>query len=436
MGNKVAICFVFVLVAALSSQAFAKSWDFNYRNLAQFRDGRNNDSQIPVNQYISVGLSELPRNFSFQTDFRSFVDANNTADDAFDLYQAAFHIDPVDIFSIDAGRMWFADGFDATLIDGARFSLFPKSGYLGSSVYAGVPRFIETGDLFRLTEGLIVGTNLNLQNVKDTAAQLSAKWRKLDATKNDYKENDTIYLGLTASHQFSNIGATPNIYGDFEYDLAGKTINAGTAGVNLYPHWRIALTFEGNYFDVSRDSNETTIFGNYFSDELVQGRQAAQIKLMKNLHLLEDVSYQHYRIGGLGNKNGYTAGGGLDYYWEKPKLSSTGEYYYRKSFGGNVHGGLLELVNKYFEKLVADLSFDVSRYSKITGQDGTATSLVGLLSYQIAKRSFLGIGGEYNHNNWFDREGRLTINFEMGLDNTMYTPEKRSKKLNRRFHEI
>ena len=95
-----------------------------------------------------------------------------------------------------------------------------------------------------------------------------------------------------------------------------------------------------------------------------------------------------------------------------------------------------KFANKYFEKWIADLNFDVSRYSKITGQTGTAYSLVGSLGYAIAKRCRLALGGELNRNNWFDNEERLTINFEMGFDKGSYTPEKRSKKINRRFHEI
>ena len=210
---------------SVSSQVIASSWDFNYKNLTQMREGRSSNREAPVNQYVSIELSDMPRNFSFQTDVRSYVDAAASDDRAFDLYQAAFHVEPVEHFSIDGGRMWFTDGFDATLMDGGKFSLFPSDGYVGGSVYAGVPRYIEMGDFTNQMEGLIVGTNLNLQGVKDATAQFSARWKKIDATTDNYKENDTIYLGLAASYQFSDIKTTPNVYGDFEYDLAGETIN-------------------------------------------------------------------------------------------------------------------------------------------------------------------------------------------------------------------
>lgn len=424
-----------VLVFFQSTDAISASWDFGYRNISQIRKGPNRTNEFPINQYVGIGLSQLPRNFSFETNFRAFADPKMDRK-AFDLYEAAFHVEPVSSFSLDGGRQWLSDGFDATILDGTRLGFFPSDGHLGGSIYAGIPRYLEDGNFHNVTEGLVIGGALNLLNVKDTSAGFSVRWRKIDATRNDYRHNDTIYLGLAGSHQFTSSSWAPNIYGNAEIDTAGKTLDVGTLGLNFYPHWRVAFTIEGSRFDVARRSADETILGNFFSGSIAQGREGLQIKIAKDLNFIQDFSFQYYKVPGRGAENGYTAGAGLGHFWEKAKLSSEGEYYYRKSFGGHVHGGYVALANKYFKHVFANVSFDISRYSKVTGQRDTAISLVGDVGYAFTGRTRLAVGGEFNHNNWFDKEGRITLGLEIGLDTSGYTPEKRSKKINRRFHEI
>jgi hypothetical protein len=414
-----------ILLWATVSQAAVL--DLSYDNLSQLRKGLNNTKQDPIYQYIGIGLKGFPKEISFQTNMLSYIDGA-TGQDGFDLYQAVFHVEPVDVLVTDVGRQFQSDGFGADLLDGFKVGIFPSSGYLGWDIYAGDPRYIEEGDFRQPQQGLFVGTNFNLQNVKDTTARFSALWKKIDITKRDFNRNDTIYLGLAGSHRFSNAKSTPNIYGDVEYDVAGNIFDVGTLGVDLYPHWRVALNFEGSYFNVNRSLTQRTIMGAFLSGAMGQGRQSAQIKISKSLHFIEDFSYQHYRVDGRGGENSYTAGAGLDHYWKAAKLSSSAKYYYRRSFGGNVNGGLFEFENSYFKNFLADLSFDLSRYTKITGETATATSLVGSLGYTFLEHYLVSVGGEYNHNNWFDREGRITLNFQMTFDDVAYTPEKSGKK--------
>ncbi|PIR17420.1 MAG: hypothetical protein COV46_04480 [Deltaproteobacteria bacterium CG11_big_fil_rev_8_21_14_0_20_49_13] len=435
MGDKRNVALVALLVLLVYPiQAFA-GWDFSYRNLSQVKKGRFVGYEAPTNQYFSLGLSKLPVESSFQTDFKVFI--NDERDSyQFDLYQAVLYIEPVESLKIEGGRQWLSEAFDVALLDGLKLSVTPDSGYLNFSVYAGGNHYYEEGNVTQGEEGLLVGTAVNLQNVKDTSARFAARWRKADAVVSDWGWNDTIFLGLDASHRFSDAWATPNLYGNIEGDVAGKVVDTGTLGLQLYPHWRLALAFDGNYYNVSRSSAYETIFADYFTGRIMEGSANARVKIMKNLHIFEDLSCLRYTPRNLNPKNGYLFDLGVDNYFERAKLSTLAKFYYLKSYGGHVYGGYLALDARYREKWAGYLDFDLSNYKKITGQSDTATSLVGGVAYWFNKISKLSLGGELNHNQWFNRDARLTVDLEIGLTSSDYTPNKRSKRIDRRFHEI
>lgn len=416
--------------------AHAVTWDTRYNSWSQIRKERFPlNIRTPIDQYIGFGFSELPRDFGFNTNFRVFTDPTRPAQQ-FDLYEAVLHIEPASHFTMDGGRQWNVDGFNADLLDALKLGLFPEGSFVGGSLFGGVPRYPEDGNFHNVMEGLNVGLNLNLQNVENTSLQFSAKWNKVDATRTSWKRNDTIYVGLVGSHQFEDVWAQPNIYGNVEYDIAANTFDVGTFGIDLYPHWRVALTLEGNRFDVSRSSREQTVFGNSFTGSIRQAREALQIKIAKSLHFFEDFSYQRYNVAGRGGENGYTANAGFEHFWKAAKFSTLAQYYYFKSYGGTVNGGYVHFSDSYFKNWLFELGVDVSRYSKITGQKSTPVSVVGDVAYLINDRCRFSLGGEFNHNIWFNREGRATVNLELNFDKKDYHPEKRSKKINRRFHEI
>ncbi len=142
MGNKrtsVLIIVTFLLLYPL--QLFAE-WDFSYRNLSQVQKGRFAGYEAPVNQYFSLGISKLPKESNFQTDFKVFIN-NKTNSYQFDLYQAVFNIEPVESLAIELGRLWLAESFDTALLDGMKLSVTPGSGYLNFSLYAGGNHYYE-----------------------------------------------------------------------------------------------------------------------------------------------------------------------------------------------------------------------------------------------------------------------------------------------------
>lgn len=424
-----------LLGLSLSPSVHAENVVVSLRTLSQVQRERGGTHQVPVNEYFSLGVSELPRNSSFDLDFRSMGDLATEATE-FDLYQATLHVEPLSTFQMDGGRLWLNDGFDSALLDGARFAIAPDGAPLGVNFYWGVPRYLDEGDFVNVTEGMVTGFQLYLRDVKDTAAQFSFRYRKNDITQRNFKENDSFGVALAASHQFTSFWATPNLYSNFEMDLPDQTVEVATLGAAFYPHWRVVATVEGNYYDAARNFQEATLLGQYVTDQLMMGFESAEIKLPWGFRLFENFAFSRFDATAHNDSNGYRAGVGVGHYSEPAKLSTSGEFYYADSYGGRVTGGLAELSNQSLKNLEISTALDVSRYTKITNQEDTALSWVTGVAYEFSDDVHVELGGEYNHNNWFDREGRVTVGLTVGLKTTKKPLRQSALPMMRGTHEI
>ena len=247
---------VFVLLVA-SPAAWGASFRLDTSVVGQIRENSANQNESPINGYLGLGFAQPSWNFSGETDMRLFRDFSRKLDD-YDLYQAVLHFQPVPILKVDFGRQFISEGFFTTVLDGIRTSIMP-AGYLDITLYGGIPRSVEVGD-FHKDDGLLAGMSVGLKNVPRTNVQLHLAWRKNDISFRDLVENDEVFLGANVSHQF-DVTTKPMIYGLIEYNLAGKNIDAGTAGVDITPAKWVALNLEFNLFDVNRASDRPTMLG-------------------------------------------------------------------------------------------------------------------------------------------------------------------------------
>ena len=266
---------IFILLVLLSlglpSTVGAAEFGLDTTLLGQVRENEGDQTEIPVNGYLGLGFSQSKWNFSGETNMRLFRDFPRKLDD-YDLYQAVLHIQPIQALKIDFGRQFVSEGFSTEILDGIRLTLMPLK-YLDITVYTGMPRSVETGD-FDKNNGLFSGISLGLKNVARTNARIHAAWRKHNIRFNDLKQNDEILVGADLSHQFA-IPERPLLYGLVEYNVTGKNLDAGTAGVDIAPFSGAALNLEFNYFNVNRDSDRPTILGLFARGRLLTGRFAS-----------------------------------------------------------------------------------------------------------------------------------------------------------------
>ena len=397
------LSFVLPILLMISTEAHATGIDLRTSVLGQVRENVSDLSEVPVNGYFGLTLKQPSWKSSLETDMRLFRDFSRELDD-YDLYQAVMHIRPIEMLQVDFGRQVVNEGFSLETMDGLRLVMMP-SGYLDVDVYFGIPRSVETGD-FDKDDGLLSGISLGLKNVAQTSAQLHAAWRKNDIHQADLRENDSFFVGVNASHQFS-VFTRPMFYGLFEYDVTGKAVDAGTAGLDLYPARWVSLNAEFNFFDINRRTNRPSIFSLFSNGPLYTGRLASTWTILPdNLSFVQSYAYQWLEIQDGSRHNGHLIDSAFQISLGGIGLDLEPGYYFSQSFGGFLNGVRLFLHEQFTDKWYSEVGFDFASYSKVTHNNDNAFSTVLWTGYELPKGVTLSAGFEFNQNNAFNQDVR------------------------------
>lgn len=405
-------CRLLGLVALLLPlRAGAVAWRVEAEQIGQWRRNAAVQRELPANLYLGAGVAEWGKwHASVQADGRVFRDLQRSVNEA-DLYQGVLHLEPTKVWRLDLGRQFLNPGFSTELVDGVRTTILPWS-RVDLSVYAGVPRTIERGD-FNRDDGLLTGMVVRLHDWHHTAASLQAQWRKFDLQGADWRQNDTVRVGASASHQFGGKTA-PLAYGLFEYDVAGKVVEAGTLGFDWWPSARVALNLEGNYFNVNRAADRPSIMALFTSGPLWTGRFAATIDVVPDVVTLRtQYAYQRVTVGAGAHRTGHVVEVGIPVHIRAAHLDFEPAYYFSQSYGGRVHGVRALLHERFMKSWWGELGVDYSSYRKVTNESDVALSTVLWTGYDIGKAWRVAVGGEYNKNNLFNRDlrGSLRVSY-------------------------
>lgn len=407
------IYFLVILSLFFSIPVYAGNFQLDTTIIGQVRQDEQDRTESPVNGYLGLAVDQPKWHISAETNMRLFRDFNRHFDD-YDLYQAVLHIRPIDALQIDFGRQFVNQGFSAEILDGIQLQIMPK-GYVHLVLYTGIPRSDEIGD-FNKNDGLLSGLTLGLKNVSRTNAQVHAAWRKVNIRFNDLKENDEIFVGANLSHQL-DVKASPLFYGLIEYNVAGKVLDAGSGGIDLYPSRRVGLNLEFNVFNVNKESDRPTILGLFTQGRMLSGRFASTWTLIpEHLDLVESYSYQRVEIQSRVHRNGHLIDTALHISFDDLGLHIAPGYYFANSFGGTLHGARISIHEQFTDEFYADVGFDFTTYNKITNDNDNAYSLVAWSGYEIFKGWTVAAGFEYNRNNLLTRDIRGSMQISFNYD--------------------
>jgi len=386
-----------------SLPAIAGDFHLDTTVLGQVRDNDELEKEVPVNGYLGLGVNQPSWHLSGESNMRFFRDFDQKVND-YDLYQTVLHFKPLEYFQLDLGRQFINQGFTASVIDGIMLQLM-QSKQIDVTLYSGIPRSVEIGD-FNRNDGLLSGLTVAMKKVHNTTAHFHFAWRKNDITQSDLKKNDELYVGVDVSHQFP-VTTTPMIYGLFEYDVAAKVINTGTAGIDIYPISQLALNAEFNYFNINRDTNRPTIFSLFTQGNLMQGRFAATWTIVPEyLDFICSYSYQNEKVIEGDRQQGHLIDAAFQVSVEQVGFHIEPGYYYQKSFGGHLNGVRALIHEQFTDKFYADLGVDFAKYVKITNNNDNAFSTIIWSGYEVVKGLTLSGGFEYNTNTFFNRDIR------------------------------
>lgn len=385
----------FLLANLVPLPLFATTIHLDTTTLGQVRKNSNLQREVPVNEYLGLGIDVPDARFSGESNMRFFRDFSRKIND-YDLYQTVLHFKPVDVLQIDFGRQFVNEGFGVLVADAVKLKIMPP-GYIDVTLYSGIPRNVETGD-FNRNDGLRTGLSLGLKGVPRTTANVRAAWKRNNIRRTDWRQMDTVLVGADASHQFA-VKTTPMIYGIFEYDTAARVVDTGTAGLDIYPAKFLALTLEFNVYNVNRSTTLPTVLGLFTRSRSYQGRLTSTWTLVpRYLKLLQTYAYQRLGVQGGLSPNGHLARVGFEVDVDQVGLHIEPSYVYSRSWGGVDQGASFLIHEQFTDELYADVGFDFNTYTKITNNNGKAYSLVLWSGYEVVRGLTLSGGFEYNRN--------------------------------------
>ncbi|MBI4411131.1 MAG: hypothetical protein HY541_01445 [Deltaproteobacteria bacterium] len=387
----------------------------------QVREDDQSQRETPVNGYLGALFKDTESHFSTAADLRVFRDFNLRRD-AFDLYQALIRWDPIDLLKLDFGRQFISQGFSTDIIDGIKMRIVPK-GIVGFTLYAGVPRTVEEGD-FNRDDGLLTGLSIGFKDVPRTNAQIHVSWRKEEVNGTGFGGNDEILAGANLSYQLSNSPRTL-LYGLFEYDTTGQVINAGTAGVDLSVGRLFSLNTEFNYFNVNRDSERPSILEAFTEGPILSGRGAFTLTLVRRtLDFVSGYSYQWEEITSGTHRPGHLLDAGFEITFEEEGLLLSPGYYFRKSYGGTLHGVRALLHEQFTPRFYFSVAGDYAKYEKVTNHNGNAATLSLWTGYEVIKGLTLSAGWEMNRNVFFDNDVRGSFRIDYAFNHKFENKKK------------
>src|SRR3989338_4403760 len=250
----------------------AGSYYLDGRIQSQARENSLSEREVPFDVYMDAGLAELPQQGTFDVSFKNNHTFNSdfTDGDEFDLYQAVFRMQNLGgVADVSAGRQFLSPGFHTYLVDGLSTTIGKDDWPIVFTLFGGIPRYIESGD-FHGEAGLVSGMTIETQIMDHMHTKFSMIYDKLDIDAANWKENETVLVGMSHSHYFGG-NMAPTLYGTMEYDTAGSVIETGIMGFGLQPHRRIYWNIEGGHYNTNRDRTRTTIFSLYANGPLYQG---------------------------------------------------------------------------------------------------------------------------------------------------------------------
>ncbi|MDO8520086.1 MAG: hypothetical protein Q7T11_07995 [Deltaproteobacteria bacterium] len=401
----------FILILFPSSAFSATRYFLDLSANSQIRDDPHDQREIPLNGYLGFSLNDPTYKAWFDVDMRFFHEFENALDD-YDLYQSAVHYRPKPDVQIDLGRQMINRGFSLDTVDGGQltFSPFEK---IALSLYAGVPRTVETGD-FNEDDGLSAGIAASLKGFSRTRGGIKVAWKRDRMESVDFGANDRLLLGMDMGYHFRGAWS-PFAFVLAEYDTFGSNLDTISAGIDLYPSKRVALNLGFDYFDSNREDSVVTLTDLFTDGETFSGRIGSTWTLIPSrLDFTQTYAYQNLENTDSAREPGHLFEGGFPLYFPKIGLNLIPTYYFTQSFGGRVHGARLDF-REQISRWYAEGGIDYSTYVKITGNDDNAFSTFLWSGYELVKGFVFSGGVEYNANNLYEKDIRGSVKLDYRL---------------------
>lgn len=413
---------VLFIVLFFPLSAHATSYYFKTFVELSRRENSLYQHEVPFNVYVDTGLKEMPQDGTFDVSVKNnWIKRSQASVEEFDLYQAVLRFRDIgEVVNVSVGRQFLNPGFHAYLMDGVDTTIGKGTWPVEFELFGGVPRYLENGD-FSGNSGFVGGATLNVPVRGGSGPRFSIIYNALDLGKNDWKQNDTVLVGVADSQTFGG-KSRPTVYTNAEYNIAGKDLETGVLGFSFQPHWRLYWNVEGGYYDTNRAWGMQTIFGSFGRGAYYQARTGISVTAVEDAGPVEELvftagySYQRLKVPAGWFSNGNLADGGVSLSLE-PLMTDIGLVYrYYDSFGGRANDFYGAVHCEPLDMLSFDAGGEFTKYSQITNVRNDSTSAFLTANVDIIKSLTLSVGGEYLRNVTFKNTWRVLglLSYNMG----------------------
>jgi hypothetical protein len=390
--------------ALLLASSVAWSAEIHGRSSTQFlwfNDIFTDQKQAEFGQYLNLSVTKLDKDnkLSFQGYGRVTQDVMNGEGINGRLYY--LYGDYQDLYNkvdLRFGRQFVNYAAGSALIDGGKIDL-KNVGPLGFSVMGGRNVFFDLNGEGTRANDFAFGVATYLAGFQKTDAELSY-FMKFDK---DGIARDQMG-GSIKQYLFNSV----KVYANARYDFASEVFSEVLAGAKYFPTADLILT--GEYYHSYPTFDNTSIFAVFAVDRYQEAVFRADYTVNDKISVNAGYSKEFF---GEGAEADVVEFGCRIRPVEKVLLNLN--YDHRNGFGGDMNGGIAEVVYEPTKplELSAGIHFDVFERDRATGEETARKYWVGT-KYKLAQNMSAAVRVEDDVNARFksDWQGRVTFNYD------------------------
>ena len=397
---------ILLMLACIPLLAASTAWsaEVHGRSSTQFlwfNDIFTEKKQAEVAEYLNLSITNIDKagKFSIQGYGRASQDVRNGDGLNGRLYYLyADYRDLYDKVDLRFGRQFVNYAAGSALVDGGQIEL-KKVGPIGFSVMGGRNVFFDLNGEATRSEDFVFGAAAYLEGFQKTDAELSyfMKFDKDGIARDQIGASFKQYL-------FNSV----KVYANTRFDMPSESFSEVLAGVKYFP--TADLVFTGEWYQSYPTFDSTSIYSIFAVDRYQEGLFRIDYTVNDMFSVNAGYSMQDYGEGADADVFG------IGCRIRPIEIVQVNLSYDRRSgYGGNLNGGIAEVVYQPIKplELVAGIHFDVYERDRVTGEE-TARRYWGGAKYKLTQNMSASVRIEDSVNARYksDWQGRAVFNYD------------------------
>lgn len=397
-------------IVVMTGSAWAKpSLDVWNSIESQVRGSQSGGREAPVNEFNQLHMGELPGQGTADSYLQYSHEFGPDTDET-DLYLLQYDGRSIakNLGMIAGRQVVVRNNYEGTL-DGVTLRYTADHGLLFDFV-GGTSRYLEMGS-FKPTPGLLTGGMVAWNPTPNSQWNLTTTYHRFNYKQAGWGTNSTQLISLSGSQKFSGL----QLYTDATFDTAASLFPEATVGAIWQITPTLSMQTTGAQYNTNHKQTQPTILSYFADGRLWQSRAGLRYSPKPYVSVFANYDWQALKAGGV-RKYGNVVEVGVEGNVDAIQLFGRLVYRFLDSYGGRANDIYLTLHEQFMKKLWLDHFTNYSRYVKITNDNDYAIATGLVLSYAPTKVVTISAGGEYDRNEQFSKDLRLTTGLVVRWD--------------------